>query len=219
MSAADTIRATAIGLVGSPYVLGNEAYYDDGWEPSSHPTATDCSGLVFACYRRAGVLWRSGVTWPRLTAHGYWERSIRLTAPTRIGDCAYFLGTSGHAYHVALYIGDGETVEARGRRWGVVRYRLNDPIHGVDRRGCVWGRFPWVELVEPPPPVEEDDMTDDERKWLHDLRHVVAPKQSYVAAITNALLVGDKSEAQRLNDEFWRKWPAGVSGLPKGWEP
>lgn len=148
MSKADIIRATAISLVGSPYVLGNEALYNIGYEPSAHTLATDCSGLVFTCYRKAGVPWKSGSTWPRLTADNYWQVSKKIAKPERIGDCAYFRGSSGTAYHVALYIGNGETIEARGRKWGVVRYKVDDPANGVNKRKCVWGRFPWVELGE-----------------------------------------------------------------------
>jgi hypothetical protein len=148
MSKADIIRDTAISLVGSPYVLGNEALYNEGYEPSSHPKATDCSGLVFTCYRKAAVPWKTGSTWPRLTADSYWKASTKIAKPERIGDCAYFLGASGNAYHVALYIGGGETIEARGRKWGVVRYKVDDPVNGVAKRKCVWGRFPWADLGE-----------------------------------------------------------------------
>jgi hypothetical protein len=64
---------------------------------------------------------------------------------------------------------------------------------------------------------EVEDMTPEQSKDLEELRHVIAPKQSYLSAITNALLIGDKATAKRLNDEFWTKHPEGVSGLPRGW--
>ena len=66
-------------------------------------------------------------------------------------------------------------------------------------------------------PEMEEDMNDVQAKQLEELRTVIAPKQSYVSAITNALLIGDKAGAKKLNDEFWQKWPSGVSGLPRGW--
>jgi hypothetical protein len=62
-------------------------------------------------------------------------------------------------------------------------------------------------------------MNDQQNTWLKELREMVAPQSSYREAIAVALTAGLKNEALRLNNEFYAKWPAGVSGLPKGWKP
>lgn len=77
---------------------------------------------------------------------------------------------------------------------------------------------------------EEDDMFgDQDRKKLHELRHVSAVKQSFLAAISNALAIEWWEEAERLNDAFYERWPreetggdgkpyvASTTGLPVGW--
>jgi hypothetical protein len=68
---------------------------------------------------------------------------------------------------------------------------------------------------------EKEDMTDEQAKQLKELREMVAPKQSFVNALTNALLVKNWDEALRLNNEFYKRWPypGSSSGLPVGWTP
>jgi hypothetical protein len=143
---ADSIRANALSLVGQRYAWGEEPWYDD--TPDSRPWDTDCSGLVFGVYRRSGVKWSNGATFPRLTANDYWRATMPISYPTRVGDMGFMLGSSGRAYHVVLYIGGGETVEARGKAWGVVRYELDDPKNGAVKRKARWGRFPWVDTAD-----------------------------------------------------------------------
>lgn len=156
MASVEEVQRYALSLVGAPYVLGCEPWYDIGWEPSNIETASDCSGLVYAVMRRAGIPWRSGGTWPRLTADGYAQHCVRIPrSEVRCGDVALFAGKSGHVYHIALVIDRDWTVEARGRAWGVVTYKIDDPINGVVRRGAYFGRFPWVEFD-----LEEDEMDE-----------------------------------------------------------
>ena len=152
MSQAANIKAYALAQLGRPYVLGTQG-----------PNTFDCSGLVYAAYRHAGVKWRTGGVFPRLTANDYYRAAARIGAPERIGDLAFWLGASGHCYHVGIYLGDGWCIEARGRAWGVVKYKLDDPLHGTIKRKAVWGRFPWVGL-------EGDDMTEEELIKLIDAR-------------------------------------------------
>jgi hypothetical protein len=93
------------------------------------------------------------------------------------------------------------------------------------RHGFKWGgTYPTpdamhFEYLGLPMKEEEDDMTPEESRQLRELRDMVAPKASFIGAIANALLIGDKAGAKKLNDEFWLKWPEGVSGIPRGWTP
>lgn len=152
MSQADTFKATLEAQLGESYVLGDEG-------PATH----DCSGLHYEGMRAAGVLWK-GKPWPRLTANDYKNMAAPSSGPYRVGDPVFFMGASGHAYHIASVTDvdaggrDGWTIEARGRRWGVVKYRISDPANGVRIRGGRFYRYPGIDLGE----LAEDDMTPDE---------------------------------------------------------
>ncbi|WP_424217290.1 C40 family peptidase (plasmid) [Streptomyces sp. BI20] len=93
--------------VGKAYVMGGTG-----------PGAYDCSGLVQAAFRQAGV------DLPRVSqeqsASGH---EVDLSA-LRPGDLLYW-GSSGAATHVAVYIGDGVYVGAQNSRTGVVKRTLD----------------------------------------------------------------------------------------------
>lgn len=152
MSKADIFRATLDAQLGEPYVLGDEG-------PNTH----DCSGLHYEGMRAAGVLWK-GKAWPRETANDYKNKAVPADPPYRVGWPVFFSGKSGHAYHVASITEvdpdgrNGWTVEARGRKFGVVRYRISDPVNGVLARGGKVYRYPGIDLGG----LTEDDMTEDE---------------------------------------------------------
>lgn len=201
MATVEQIRELALSLLGSPYVLGNEPWFNMGGEPSSHPTATDCSGLVFGVFRKAGVPWRNGNPWPRCTADDYAKVCARIKRhDVRCGDVALFAGKSGHVYHIALCIDHDHTVEARGRRWGVVSYKIDDPVNGVLKRGAYFARFPWIYL-------EEEDMTPEQDKLLKQLR-LSSVADSYDRKILIELL-------KELIREFDKPLPPTVTQLER----
>jgi hypothetical protein len=146
----------ALFLVGHAYTWGEEPWFGTA---TTDPYDTDCSGVVFAIFRKLGVLWKNGAAWPRLTADGYYHNSVPVAvADLRVGDIFSFVNSSGNSYHTGVVIGlqpDGHihTVEARGHAWGVVNYSINDPVNGIIHRGGHFRRFPWVNLgaVTPPP--------------------------------------------------------------------
>lgn len=148
MSSAALVRALALSLVGQPYSLGNEPFYDVGWEPSSVPLASDCSGLVYGVFRKASVL-VAGKPLPRETADSYYRRSQPISQPTKTGDLGFLL-RDGHAYHVFMYVGYGQVVEA-GDGTGKVGLRT---VTHENARGCEWRRLD--------NDIEEADMTPDE---------------------------------------------------------
>lgn len=203
MSKADIYSQYLHEQIGEPYLWGDEG-------PDSH----DCSGLYWEGMHEADVYLR-GHPFPRLTADNYYHLGVPVAKPEYVGaDAGFIVNASGTAVHIIPYVGLGYTIEARGRKWGVVKYALDDPINGAYRRKAKWRRLP-VNLGE----LTEEDMTPEEHNVLIDLRYMVAQKASFTAAITNALLINDKAKAKELNDHFWQTWPEGDPGLPKNWQP
>jgi cell wall-associated NlpC family hydrolase len=92
-------RAVAFALRqrGKPYRWGAEG-----------PHAFDCSGLTWAAWRAAGV------TIPR-TAAGQLARLPRARGRLQPGDLLVYASRGPSRRHVAMVIGRGRMVEARGR--------------------------------------------------------------------------------------------------------
>ncbi|WP_244467472.1 NlpC/P60 family protein [Nocardia vulneris] len=95
--AAATAIEFACGQLGQPYVWGgNGPEVNGGW---------DCSGLVQAAYRTAGI------TLPRTTTEQY---AIGLEVPENEllpGDLVFY-GTPADIHHVGLYLGAGSMIHA-----------------------------------------------------------------------------------------------------------
>lgn len=134
MSSASEVREYALSLVGNVYSLGNEPWYDVGEEPSKDPLASDCSGLVYSVFRKAGVK-VGGKTLPRETAHDYYLRSTRIDQPTKVGDLGFLMNAKGHVYHVFMYV--GEVVESGDGTGHVGKSTVSYQNH----RGAKWGRL------------------------------------------------------------------------------
>ncbi|MBT2445991.1 C40 family peptidase [Streptomyces sp. ISL-43] len=93
--------------VGKAYVVGGTG-----------PSSFDCSGLVQAAYRTAGV------TLPRMSqAQSSAGTSVSLSA-LQPGDILYW-GSKGSAYHVAIYVGGGKFVGAQNSGTGIVERSLS----------------------------------------------------------------------------------------------
>ncbi|RSS57892.1 NlpC/P60 family protein [Streptomyces sp. WAC07061] len=104
---AAAIIAFARAQIGKPYVLG-----------STGPTAYDCSGLVQAAYRQAGI------TLDRVSQdQSRAGRSVSLNA-LQPGDIVYW-GAKGSAYHVAIYSGNGKFIGAQNPSTGIVERSLS----------------------------------------------------------------------------------------------
>ncbi|MFI5866680.1 C40 family peptidase [Streptomyces sp. NPDC051546] len=88
--------------VGKAYVMGGTG-----------PSSFDCSGLVQAAYRQAGI------SLPRMSqAQSSAGTSVSLSA-LQPGDVLYW-GSKGSAYHVAIYVGGGKFVGAQNPSTGIV---------------------------------------------------------------------------------------------------
>jgi cell wall-associated NlpC family hydrolase len=111
-------RAVAFALAqrGKPYRWGAEG-----------PHAYDCSGLTWAAWRSAGV------TIPR-TAAGQLAGLPRVGGQLRPGDLVIYRTDGPSRRHVAILVGRGQMVEARGR--GV-------PVRSTRLRGG------WLAAVQP----------------------------------------------------------------------
>jgi cell wall-associated NlpC family hydrolase len=92
------VVAAAAAQIGWPYVWGGESRADGGF---------DCSGLIGYAYSAAGAPLPG-----RPTADSLWRMSQPISpAELQPGDLV-FAGTSGTAYHVGLYAGDGAVLSA-----------------------------------------------------------------------------------------------------------
>ena len=119
-------RKLMLAQVGKPYIFGYEVKLTD---PS--PRAFDCSELVQWAYYQMGVSIVDGSfnQYPKTT-------SIPVSS-LRIGDLFFLRKPSGRIYHVGIYVGNGEFVEARNSRVGVVRSSLAN----VRSRGGIMRRY------------------------------------------------------------------------------
>jgi hypothetical protein len=98
------VLAFARAQVGKPYVWG-----------ANGPSSWDCSSLIQAAYRTIGV------ELPRITSEqvgaGEWEPRSQIQP----GDLLFIDGADNpHPGHVGMYVGDGQVIEGKGARWGVV---------------------------------------------------------------------------------------------------
>ena len=111
----EVIRAQAVEyakkqvLAKKPYVWGDEG-----------PNAFDCSGLVYAAYRSAGLGWPN---WDRLNSSLYWVATKRVPLSQMVpGDLLFYSykGTVSTIHHISIYAGDGMMWEAHSKKGGLL---------------------------------------------------------------------------------------------------
>ncbi|MFI1930103.1 MULTISPECIES: C40 family peptidase [unclassified Streptomyces] len=104
---AASIVAFAKAQVGDAYVSGGTG-----------PNAWDCSGLVQAAYRTAGI------DLPRVSqSQSTFGTQVSLNN-LQPGDILYW-GSAGSAYHVAIYVGGGQFVGAQNSSTGTVQRSMD----------------------------------------------------------------------------------------------
>ncbi|WP_097871017.1 C40 family peptidase [Streptomyces sp. rh34] len=104
---AASIVAFAKAQVGDAYVSGGTG-----------PNAWDCSGLVQAAYRTAGI------DLPRVSqSQSTFGTQVSLDN-LQPGDILYW-GSAGSAYHVAIYVGGGQFVGAQNSNTGTVQRSMD----------------------------------------------------------------------------------------------
>jgi len=112
--------ATVIGFLksqlGDAYVLG-----------ATGPNAWDCSSLVQAAFKQVGV------DLPRVSQDQSMQGTDIPLSQIQVGDILYW-GGKGSAYHVGVYIGNGQYLDAANPSKGVVIQDLSGyPASGAVR--------------------------------------------------------------------------------------
>ena len=95
-------------LAKKPYVWGDEG-----------PNTFDCSGLVYAAYKSAGLGWP---IWDRLNSGLYYTYTKQIPlAEMEPGDLLFYSykGTISTIHHISIYAGDGMMWEARSTAKGL----------------------------------------------------------------------------------------------------
>ncbi|MCM2578362.1 C40 family peptidase [Streptomyces meridianus] len=94
--------------VGKAYVMG-----------ASGPSAYDCSGLTLQAFKTAGV------NLPRTSQDQSTTGTAVSVDSLQPGDLIFWGGT-GSAYHVGVYVGGGQYIDAANPDKGVVKQNLDD---------------------------------------------------------------------------------------------
>jgi cell wall-associated NlpC family hydrolase len=111
-----TVVAFLKAQVGDAYVMG-----------ATGPSAWDCSSLVQAAYKQVGV------DLPRVSQDQSMAGTDVPLSDVQVGDILYW-GGKGSAYHVGVYIGDGQYLDAANPSKGVVIQDLSGyPASGAVR--------------------------------------------------------------------------------------
>ena len=95
-------------LANKPYVWGSEG-----------PNTFDCSGLVYAAYKYAGLGWPN---WDRLNSGLYYTYTNQVPiAEMQPGDLIFYSykGTQSTIHHMSIYAGNGMMWEARSTATGL----------------------------------------------------------------------------------------------------
>ncbi len=96
-------------LARKPYVWGDEG-----------PNAFDCSGLVYAAYRSAGLGWPN---WDRLNSSLYFSYTKHVPISDLVpGDLLFYSykGTVNTIHHMSIYAGNGMMWEANSKDRGLL---------------------------------------------------------------------------------------------------
>ena len=111
----EAMRAAAVEYA-SKQVLAKKRYV---WG-SEGPTTFDCSGLVYAAYRDAGLGWPN---WDRLNSSLYWVSTKRVPLKDLVpGDLLFYSykPTVSTIHHISIYAGDGMMWEANSKDKGLL---------------------------------------------------------------------------------------------------
>ncbi len=111
-----TVIAFLKAQVGDAYVMG-----------ATGPNAWDCSSLVQAAFKQVGV------DLPRVSQDQSMQGTDIPLSSIQVGDILYW-GSKGSAYHVGVYIGNGQYLDAANPSKGVVIQDLSGyPASGAVR--------------------------------------------------------------------------------------
>lgn len=138
---------------GKPYVYGAEVVPGD-----PNPVAFDCSELLQAAGDSVGITPHipdgSYAQWDHIKAHGT-VLTVAMALTIR-GSALFTEFDSRGPGHVAGNLGDGTTIEARGKAWGVGCFPA------TTARFTAAGLFPGIDYTSVPAGGDEDDVA---RQW------------------------------------------------------
>ncbi|MEV0112019.1 C40 family peptidase [Streptomyces sp. NPDC050844] len=126
-SASADVAAPASGSVGTVISFLKAQLGDAYVMGASGPNAWDCSSLVQAAFKQAGV------DLPRVSQDQSVSGTPVALSNVQVGDILYW-GGAGSAYHVGVYIGNGQYLDAANPSKGVVIQDLSGyPADGAVR--------------------------------------------------------------------------------------
>ncbi|MFJ6982502.1 MULTISPECIES: C40 family peptidase [unclassified Streptomyces] len=126
-SSSDTVSAPASGSVGTVISFLRAQLGDAYVMGATGPNAWDCSSLVQAAFRQVGV------DLPRVSQDQSMAGTDVSLSNIQVGDILYW-GGKGSAYHVGVYIGNGQYLDAANPSKGVVIQDLSGyPASGAVR--------------------------------------------------------------------------------------
>ncbi|MEV8016778.1 C40 family peptidase [Streptomyces sp. NPDC086554] len=126
-SADADVAAPASGSVGTVISFLKAQLGDAYVMGASGPNAWDCSSLVQAAFKQAGV------DLPRVSQDQSVSGTPVALSNVQVGDILYW-GGAGSAYHVGVYIGNGQYLDAANPSKGVVIQDLSGyPADGAVR--------------------------------------------------------------------------------------
>lgn len=127
----------AAQYVGNPYV----------WGGTSLENGADCSGFVQAIYANYGYFL------PRVA-----EDQAEVGTKIPVGDAKpgdlIFYARNGYIYHVVMYAGDGQTIEAHSSSTGIIRGTVN-------YANAVWATRVLKDVDEFSADINEQNATED----------------------------------------------------------
>ncbi|MGW5636297.1 C40 family peptidase [Streptomyces sp. NPDC003832] len=124
---ASTASAPASGSVGTVIAFLKAQLGDAYVMGATGPNAWDCSSLVQAAFKQVGV------DLPRVSQDQSMAGTDVSLSNLQVGDILYW-GGKGSAYHVGVYIGDGQYLDAANPSKGVVIQDLSGyPASGAVR--------------------------------------------------------------------------------------
>lgn len=132
-------------LVGKPYVFGAEINLSE--QDATKIKAIDCSELVeylFANLQKIDGT-RAGLTMPD-GSYNQAKMCRRLEFKAGITSDVLLIGDLGFKWepeteaihHVGIFVGNGEVLEAKGKKWGVVLTKFSD--YEQSDHFAFWGR-------------------------------------------------------------------------------
>ena len=120
-------------FIGNPYV----------WGGTSLTNGADCSGFVQSIY------WDFGYIIPRVSRDQA-QLEGRIPVEEALPGDLIFYQQNEQIYHVVIYAGDGETIEAKSRSAGIVRSGVN------------WNAACWAVRILPETDEDLENQTDAE---------------------------------------------------------